>query len=293
MAKFTLTKREDQLRSELAGMLEQFHATWPDKPDLARNLLDKMADLALKLHQSLKKRGHEPKHSAQMLRNRRVAPDTKDFYSHVHPIEDLLQIVSNPEAQARSTDTTIGQEFRFQVFSHRWGHEENYKLKRTETGWYVEFMAISGPCDKQVPRICLRTFGTIPFSTPQNSECGLSGSGVKRKIRGSRPKKFRKHGSIVEMGYPRRERATAGTCLERGCMNGVITFLDVLGWKGIYDRDEDPIAKMTGLFRISIGRCSTSTEVGNSATAHEASPTQLCCSLACPMRPRNKKYQRR
>ncbi len=148
MAKFTLTKREDQLRSELAGMLEQFHATWPDKPDLARNLLDKMADLALKLHQSLKKRGHEPKHSAQMLRNRRVAPDTKDFYSHVHPIEDLLQIVSNPEAQARSTDTTIGQEFRFQVFSHRWGHEENYKLKRTETGWYVEFMAISGPCDK-------------------------------------------------------------------------------------------------------------------------------------------------
>ena len=45
-------------------------------------------------------------------------------------------------------DSTIGREFTFRVFSHRRGHEENYKLKRTETGWFFEFMGISGPCDK-------------------------------------------------------------------------------------------------------------------------------------------------
>ena len=37
-------------------------------------------------------------------------------------------------------------------------------------------------------------------------------------------------------------------------MNGVITFLDVLGWKGIYDRAEDPIALMTNLFHDLNGK---------------------------------------
>ena len=32
-------------------------------------------------------------------------------------------------------------------------------------------------------------------------------------------------------------------------MNGVITFLDILGWKGIYNRDENPIAKLKELYQ--------------------------------------------
>ena len=192
MAKFTLTKREDQLRSELAGMLEQFHATWPDKPDLARNLLDKMADLALKLHQSLKKRGHEPKHSAQMLRNRRVAPDTKDFYSHVHPIEDLLQIVRTRKHRHGRPIPPSGKSFVSKFFLIGGVTKKTTSSREPRPDGMLSSWPSAGRAIKQAPRICLRTFGTIPFSTPQNSECGLSGSGVKRKIRGSRPKKFRK-----------------------------------------------------------------------------------------------------
>ncbi len=36
----------------------------------------------------------------------------------------------------------------FEVYSHRWGHNDRYRIERTESGWEVEHAAINGLCDK-------------------------------------------------------------------------------------------------------------------------------------------------
>jgi len=38
-------------------------------------------------------------------------------------------------------------EFSFAVFSRRWGHTDTYRLTKTETGWDLQHMAHSGPCE--------------------------------------------------------------------------------------------------------------------------------------------------
>lgn len=34
------------------------------------------------------------------------------------------------------------------VFSHRWGHSEDYGFDRIATGWHLTFLTDSGDCDK-------------------------------------------------------------------------------------------------------------------------------------------------
>lgn len=41
------------------------------------------------------------------------------------------------------------REFRFRVYTPRWGHHDNYKLKVIDDGWYVSHIAINGECDRQ------------------------------------------------------------------------------------------------------------------------------------------------
>jgi hypothetical protein len=36
---------------------------------------------------------------------------------------------------------------RFEVFSRRWGHNDSYRVERTEEGWTISYHAIGGPCD--------------------------------------------------------------------------------------------------------------------------------------------------
>ena len=46
-------------------------------------------------------------------------------------------------------DQTIGEEFRFEVYSRRWGRPDTYKIKRTAKGWEVNHISIGGLCDKR------------------------------------------------------------------------------------------------------------------------------------------------
>ncbi|MBM7558120.1 hypothetical protein [Halanaerobacter jeridensis] len=47
-----------------------------------------------------------------------------------------------------SHDQTIGDEFTFKVHTERWGHNDNYTVKRTQDGWEISNIAIGGECDK-------------------------------------------------------------------------------------------------------------------------------------------------
>jgi hypothetical protein len=113
-----------------------------------RNLIQDAGERSHKLHMLLKARAIEPKHHASMITHRDLQPDDTEFYMHIHPIEDLLKFLDNEHANDDPVDLTIGSKFTFRVYSNRWGHDDDYKVKRTNGGWEIGHIAISGPCDK-------------------------------------------------------------------------------------------------------------------------------------------------
>lgn len=116
--------------------------------DETLKLLGEMGDAAHQLHMSLKKQGNEPVHHRYMIQNRGISSEHIDFYKHIHPTEDLLAYIDNIHANDDPVDQTIDHEFKFEVFTRRWGNSDLYTIKRTETGWYVKFLSYTGECNK-------------------------------------------------------------------------------------------------------------------------------------------------
>ncbi len=107
-----------------------------------KKLWKKMGELAFKLHPIIK-----PKHHKYMYENRGVPPEDPEFYNHLHPVQDLLKFIENPDANNDPEDITMGEEFTLSVFSNRWGHDDTYRIKRIKTGWHISYIAIYGDCD--------------------------------------------------------------------------------------------------------------------------------------------------
>ena len=158
-APIALIKPEKRLHERLCALLQEVQTE--QREVMQANLdpgagyhakLTEMATLARQLHVALLKRDPalEPRHHAYMIHNRGVSPREPGFYDHVHPVEDLLKFIDDRDANKDPDppqDTTIGEEFKFEVYSRRWGHSDTYRLTRTSTGWDVHFISIGGPCN--------------------------------------------------------------------------------------------------------------------------------------------------
>jgi len=139
----------NDLKNEVSEMLSRVKdllinkRSWDMQNPEHAKLWQEMVDKAFELHNLV-----EPKHHKYMIENRGCSPDEKEFYNHIHPIEDLLAYIEDPHANDDPEDITIGSEFELKIFTRRWGHEDFYQIKRIETGWYVGHISISGECDK-------------------------------------------------------------------------------------------------------------------------------------------------
>jgi hypothetical protein len=118
------------------------------QPKTSQNMEDKIEEKAHKvrtdmaskahvLHMKLRERGIETKHHKYMLKNRGVPVEDKEFYNHIHPVEDLIAFINDPDANNDPVDSTMGESFDFNIFTRRWGRYDHYKLIRTERGWKV------------------------------------------------------------------------------------------------------------------------------------------------------------
>jgi hypothetical protein len=114
-----------------------------------RDVHEHMAVSAHKLHLSLLQAGVEPVFGRHMLKNRGCPPTELEFYRHVHAVEDLIKFIGNPNSNRDPEDITLGKEFEVKIYSRRWGHEDRYRIKRTEAGWTIRNLARGGPCDKK------------------------------------------------------------------------------------------------------------------------------------------------
>lgn len=140
--------QEQDIRSEVEALLGEIkellyaHKWNKSDPDHSEKW-KRMVEEAVELHKLV-----QPEHHQYMIKNRGYNPDDPEFYNHIHPIEDLLAFMDDPHANDDPEDVTIGHDFTLSVYTRRWGHEDNYKLKRTESGWHISHISIAGNCDK-------------------------------------------------------------------------------------------------------------------------------------------------
>ena len=138
-------KLRDEIKEELSDIRKEMEEY---RLNDYKKKIKELGKKAHELHIQLKNAGNEPKHHKYMYENRGVSPDTPEFYEHIHPIEDLLKFIDNPNANDDPIDQTIEEEFNFPVYSRRWGHNDKYKIKRTKNGWEVNYLGIGGNGDK-------------------------------------------------------------------------------------------------------------------------------------------------
>lgn len=104
-------------------------------------------EVATKLHYI-----YMPIYSEQMIINRGYLPekDTNEYYNHFHAIEDLYYEVMGSGKSWMSVDGDINldKDMNFKVYTARWGHEDNYTIRRTYEGWYVNHISINGETRK-------------------------------------------------------------------------------------------------------------------------------------------------
>lgn len=148
-----LNGNEQSIRDQLVDLVHQVresisnHEQWGEKQI---NRYSTMAKLAHQLHMSLSARGIEPKHHKYMLENRGVPVEDIEFYNHIHPVEDLIRFIDDPDANNDPEDCTIGEEFSFRIYTRRWGHFDSHSITRTSSGWLFKGAqsTSSGKCNK-------------------------------------------------------------------------------------------------------------------------------------------------
>lgn len=64
----------------------------------------------------------------------------KEYYDHFHPLEDLYRyIFEGSKISWKSTygDINLNKEISMEIYTTRWGHYDNYRIKRTLDGWGI------------------------------------------------------------------------------------------------------------------------------------------------------------
>lgn len=76
--------------------------------------------------------------------NRRSIPEDNIivFYNHYNMLEMMLrEIYGEGEIMSTEGDKNLDKEMIFPVYSRRWGHVDNYRIKRTIDGWEIGFFS--------------------------------------------------------------------------------------------------------------------------------------------------------
>ncbi|MDR1019792.1 MAG: hypothetical protein LBL73_03455 [Synergistaceae bacterium] len=126
----------DIIKNHVKTLRDSYRSDSNNESDSEKIYKD-MSEKAHELHIKLKKRNFEPKHHRYMLKNRGVPVDDERFYFHIHPVEDLIAYVNDPDANNEPEDSTIGEKFDFRIYTRRWGYD-HYTLTRTQNGWTLE-----------------------------------------------------------------------------------------------------------------------------------------------------------
>lgn len=93
-----------------------------------------------------------PIYSEQIIENIEVIPEENiyEYYNNYHAIQDIYFALVGKGIDYKSVggDNNLNKEFNVNIYSSRWGHDDNYIIKRTVDGWYLTFLMNTGDFDK-------------------------------------------------------------------------------------------------------------------------------------------------
>lgn len=86
-----------------------------------------------------------PTYNAQYINNNGVLPEEniKAFYNNYHAIEDFINFLDNPNSWKLTGAQNLNKKMKFSIYTNRWGHYDNYIVKRINEGWHFEFLTHS------------------------------------------------------------------------------------------------------------------------------------------------------
>ena len=148
MKNIELTESEEKIKKEISDFLKKAEENKYHYKDIDKDI-DKFGAKAHELHMSLKKHGYPPKHFQYMIENRGMKPDNVDFYKHIYPMQDLLRFIDDRNSIKDPVDKTMNKDFRFKVYSKRWGHEDTYTITRVKEGWKIQHISINGISNRE------------------------------------------------------------------------------------------------------------------------------------------------
>jgi hypothetical protein len=146
MEKIKLSEDQESLMQQIKDLMNIYMDSLKNSDyDKGSILLDKMAHLAVNLHNTL---DVEPVFTKSVLNHSKdLQIPSVEFYGHYHTVEDLITWLEDPSANVSPEDVTLNKEFEFRVYGSRFGHDDIYRLKRTKTGWHFSFNAYKGNTD--------------------------------------------------------------------------------------------------------------------------------------------------
>lgn len=240
-----LTDDEQPLYDELKHLVEELQSLYEtERPDEKRieTALFRASETAHLLHAKLKLRGHMPHYHTYTSEGPELTPNSVKFYQHIHPCEDLLRFVEDPDFAKGPAPLPLDLTFDFPIYSRHRGYEHPYRLKRTESGWQVLGTIMIGkkPADKRGYPSIFDIFRHDGICYPEGIDALLerawimaSGHATEAEVRQT-IKDLAEWISICERNAPRLAGNIADISREK---HGAVTLLDVLGWKGIWSHD--------------------------------------------------------
>ncbi|MDR2648340.1 MAG: hypothetical protein LBB94_01275 [Clostridiales bacterium] len=125
MAKpLSLTPNEKLLFDELTNNIQRLRKHSVKESD---EILLCLAAKAHELHMSLKMHGQEPTYHSFILKNREFPVEEVTFFRHIHPIEDLLAFIQDPDANNETGGLHIGSAFIFPIYVSKQRRYNKYK----------------------------------------------------------------------------------------------------------------------------------------------------------------------
>ncbi|MBU3072832.1 hypothetical protein [Clostridium estertheticum] len=131
-----LTDLEFNLKTVYLKM-KDYYENNNDDSEVLQRLIEEGTGIAIKLHWK-----YVPIYPEQYIINSNIIPEEslKEYYDHFHPLEDLYRyIFEESKISWKSTygDINLNKEISMEIYTTRWGHYDNYRIKRTLDGWGI------------------------------------------------------------------------------------------------------------------------------------------------------------
>jgi len=121
------------------GYIEEQQAIKNRDYEKAWEFADKYKDIAYKLYWMKLSEFEE-----YLYVNSGQFPIDKEFFNHIHMLEDLYNNIKNPKPYSKKGDENLHKKIDFKIYTRRWGHDDFYSIERTKDGWKVYGFSVFG-----------------------------------------------------------------------------------------------------------------------------------------------------